>query len=189
MSIDLHRRVLREILRHGVVVESDREWRIERLDETRNERLGALIDRRFDHLEPARTVFRLQPREQTGGGLAMRARGEDESEHHGLALVRAQLQLLAAIQINGQVARGPRNLRRGGEQRRRRDHQGNTPNHRSLSVSHAPFPSRGSSPSTLVTIAPLRRSSKAPSSPVPVTESPDSAVTDMAFHFFPRISR
>ena len=41
----------------------------------------------------------------------------------------------------------------------------------------------------LVTMAPFRRSSNAPSSPVPVTESPDSVATDMAFHFLRRISR
>ena len=46
-----------------------------------------------------------------------------------------------------------------------------------------------SSPSTLVTMAPFRRSSKRPSSPEPVTESAVSEATDIFFHFFSSASR
>src|ERR1017187_6427259 len=106
----------------------------------------------------------------------MRTVGQDERQHHRLAYILAERQRRSAVPVGG-------GLRRFAERFRRLRQQRNQRQRRQISLlCHESQCIAGSSPSTLVTVGPLRRSSKRPSSPRPVTRS--SLAESTRYRFF-----
>src|SRR5271157_1222322 len=113
----------------------------------------------------------------------MRTVSQDEGQHHWLAFVMAERQRWSAVPLDGVFRRLAGRLRRLRQQRNQRQRR------QTSLLCHESQCIAASSPSTLVTVAPLRRSSKRPSSPRPVTRSSLAESTVMLFHFLLSTSR
>src|ERR1035441_5918521 len=179
----IHHRVLHELQRRRAVVVAHWKRRIEVLEERRHRQLRSVLDRARHHLQAPRAVFVLVLAQEPDRPLAMRTVGQDEGQDYRLALVLAERQRRGAVSVDGVFRRLTRQLRRLRQQR-------NQCQRRQTSLlRHEPQCIAGSSPSTLLTVAPLRRSSKRPSSPRPVTRSSLAESTVMLFHFLLSTSR